>query len=238
MYWQNRLYAICALLIATSVSAQTIIPGGSVSGTWSLSGSPYFVEDEIAVRSNELLTIEPGVDVIFRGHYKFIVNGWLEAVGTASDSILFTAADSAIGWWGIRFINAPDSSHLAYCTIENGNSTGGYTSPDACGGGIYCDYSNPVIEYCTIRYNHSQWRGGALYCRESSPLINGCKIIENNAGSGDGGGIYCEEISCPLITNCDVSRNQSFRGGGMFFFNGADAVVINCRISENTIPCT
>ena len=52
-------------------SAQTIIPGGYVSGTWDLAGSPYLIMDHITVPGESIdpnpLTIEPGVEVLFCG---------------------------------------------------------------------------------------------------------------------------------------------------------------------------
>ena len=85
---------ICSLLPTTFAHSQTVIPGGSVSGTWTASGSPYLIEGEIVINNRQTLTIESGVEVIFQGHYKLIVNGWLQAIGAESDSILFTAADT------------------------------------------------------------------------------------------------------------------------------------------------
>ena len=45
--------------------------------------------------------------------------------------------------------------------------------------------------------------GGGIYNDESSPTITNCSIIGNTAYDGyDGGGIYCETYSSPIITNC------------------------------------
>ena len=80
------------LVLTAVVSADTIIPGGYVSGTWTTGGSPFLIEGEITVHTDSTLTIQSGVEVNFQGHYKFIVEGILQAVGTEQDSILFTAA--------------------------------------------------------------------------------------------------------------------------------------------------
>lgn len=167
-----------AILATTIVSSQTNIPGGNVSGTWVVSGSPYLIEGEITVPSDSTLTIEPGVEVNFQGHYKLIVNGFLEAIGTESDSILFTTADTN-GWHGIRFLDAPDSSHLSFCIIKHGHASG--VSPDTRGGGIYCDNSNPQISHCTITENWACDDGGGIYCTASSPTISWCTITGNRA---------------------------------------------------------
>src|SRR6478736_1761825 len=83
--------------------SQTVIPGGTVSGTWTVSGSPYLVQGNLLIPNGMSLTINPGVSVSFQGNYKLLVSGRLVAAGTAADSIRFTAANAATGWQGIRF---------------------------------------------------------------------------------------------------------------------------------------
>ena len=93
--------AILVMLTSSILFAQTTIPGGYVSGTWTATGSPYLIQGDITIHTDSTLTIEPDVDVDFQGHYIFIVNGVLQAVGTETDSICFFAADTVIGWKGI-----------------------------------------------------------------------------------------------------------------------------------------
>lgn len=67
------LFAI--LVMDSHTNAQTSVPAGNVSGTWSLAGSPYKVQGHVLVPDDLTLTIEPGVTVEFQGHYKLFVNG-------------------------------------------------------------------------------------------------------------------------------------------------------------------
>jgi len=100
--------AITAIILEHSFSsAQTVIPAGSVSGTWTLAGSPYLIQGAVMIPNNSTLTIEPGVTVNFQGSYKLYVQGRLLAIGAVADSITFTAADTAVGWLGIQFDNTP-----------------------------------------------------------------------------------------------------------------------------------
>jgi len=46
---------------------------GDVSGQWTKEGSLYLIDGEITVPQDQTLKIEPGVQVIFQGHYKFII---------------------------------------------------------------------------------------------------------------------------------------------------------------------
>ena len=86
------LLPVNILLLYCLAFAETHIPGGPVSGNWTLAGSPYLIEGEISIPSGTALLIDPGVEVIFQVHRKFIIEGQLTAVGTESDTILFTAS--------------------------------------------------------------------------------------------------------------------------------------------------
>jgi len=119
-----------ALLVAgfAVARADTTEVSGSVSGRWSLSGSPYAVVGEVTVATGETLVIEPGVEVRFRGRYHFFVNGLLKAVGTESDSIIFTR-DQPVEehkWMGIRFDTCQYGCSLAWCRVEYVKNDGAY----------------------------------------------------------------------------------------------------------------
>jgi hypothetical protein len=235
-----------ALLFLPLSALATEIPGGPVYGDWYSSGNPYNVNGDINVPVDSTLYIHEGVEVIFQADYRLQVNGFLEAVGTESDSILFTASTT---WGGITFTNAPDSSHLAYCTITGCQI--GY------GAAIYCINSNPVITDCTIRNNSGSFYGGVLL-ENSNSLISNCTIRDNQGyryyGSGItllnssaeisycsitgnghtnsvGSGIYCSTGGCtPLISHCSITGNEGIRGGGVFVDAGANPVISNSTI--------
>ena len=98
----------------------TVVPPGSVSGTWKKSASPYVVTGDITIGRSKTLTIEPGVTVKFAGHFGLTVGyrGTLKAIGTVQDRIVFTAPDAGEGWYGIRLINSGTDDILQYCTLE------------------------------------------------------------------------------------------------------------------------
>ena len=85
------LTAIIVFLLCLKGFSQTEIPAGEVSGLWTRANSPYFIKGEITIPDGEKLTIEPGVNVIVTGHFKFIIEGSLLAIGTLQDTIIFTA---------------------------------------------------------------------------------------------------------------------------------------------------
>lgn len=144
----KKLVVLFSLLFPVLLSS-TVIPAGDVSGTWDVAGSPYFIDGEITIQSGDALQIEPGVDVIFNAHYKFIIYGQIVANGTANDSIKFMPLDANIGWHGLRFIDGNLSSlpasEISYCQFKRGFALG--ADPDSNGGAIYCtNTSNLTID--------------------------------------------------------------------------------------------
>lgn len=227
------ILAAALFLRLVAVQAETIISGGTVSGTWHSSGSPYLIQGDINIPTGSVLTVENGTEIIFQGHHKLTVNGILNAIGAFNDSIRFAAANPDTGWLGIRFLSAQDSSHLAYCIIQNGRATG--LGADMNGGGIYIYTSNPIIEHCTIRNNYAEYAGGGIYIKENAdPIIRYSEIVENLA-QRYGGGITITVGSRPNISHSVIGNNTSNQsGGGLSIGWGSDALISHCRISGNT----
>lgn len=181
-------------MVPNLVLAQTVV-NGNQSGVWTSAGSPYQVTGEIIVPAGQTLSIEPGVEVNFQGHYKFTVNGDLQAVGTKSGPIAFTTDNPSTGWGGIR-IDSDDICRLAYCRIEFGKTAGDY--PDMHGGGLALLGSDAVVSNCVFADNDATaddlGMGGAVYATGTGSLAEpltrfiDCKFIRNHA-YGEGGAI-------------------------------------------------
>jgi len=229
----KKVILIVSLAFSINAFANTIIPGGTVSGTWTLAGSPYLVQGSIMIPNDSTLTIEPGVTVNFQGTYKMYVQGRVIAIGTATDTIIFTAADTTNGWRGIRFDNTTinnDTSKLSYCKLQYGKATG--TSPDDNGGAFdFNNFSKAIISNCLISNCTANTYGGGIYGYDSSPIITNNTISNNTAYYG--GGIYCIGSS-PTITNNTISNNTANYYGGGIYCNGNDPTISNNTISNNT----
>ena len=228
---KNLLFAIICTTLLGIVSADTI-PGGDVSGTWYQANSPYYIMGNITIPTGDTLVIEPGVVANFENTSFLLVNGFLEAVGTEPDSILFTGEY----WQGISFENAPDSSHLTYCIIQDVED---YFWPLT--GGITCMNSNPVISHCRISNNSgcSEFNGaGGIMLYNSNAQISWCNITDNYISTmigGTGGGIKIMD-SHPIITGCDITNNNGYwRGGGIDMFGNSSLIMTNCTITGNVL---
>jgi len=219
---KNLTISIIFISILSFMSAATDVYYGPVSGTWTEEGSPYLVQAEINVPSNQQLTIEPGVEVIFMGNYRFYVYGRLLAEGTENDSISFTADNQFTAWRGIRFVNTSynglGNSKLRYCRLQYGHQPEGSTV-DAKGGAILClNSSNVILRNSIFTQNHAK-HGGAIAVINSNPLFKDLKIYRNRAFN-DGGGIYISTGSNPVIEDSQITENQCYSDGGGVFISG------------------
>lgn len=144
------LFLVIALVPFIYVNAQTAIYNnyfstGYQSYTWDIAGSPYLIFEDIEIPDGSDLVIQPGVEVMFEGHFKIDVLGSINAIGDDGNRIIFTS-DPDNPWNGIRFdfteIEDPAPSKLHYCDISNAQKTGTTcTSPnhESSGGGNFCE---------------------------------------------------------------------------------------------------
>ncbi len=213
----KNFFIFLMTVFSAAAFAQTPV-NGNQSGSWSLPGSPYQVTGDIVVPAGESLTIEPGVEVNFQGHFKFTVNGTLLAAGTETDSIFFTTDDPATGWHGIRMTNSQNGSHLKYCRMEYGKTTGS-NYPDQHGGAVMMNNCDAVIENCLFANNDASAEdngmGGAIYGINTTDetIIDNCLFI-NNHSYGEGGAIKLTGDNGVHIVNCTFIDNSVLYGGG------------------------
>jgi hypothetical protein len=112
-------FALFSVMCST-VKAQTIVTG-NVSGTWSVTGSPYMVIDNITISKNNLLKIEPGVEVIIGDSLSIIVSGRIEALGNFENPIIFKAPNEDLYWDKIEVNYSGEISEFKYCDFSNAN---------------------------------------------------------------------------------------------------------------------
>jgi len=254
------ILCISLLVILTNFSfAQIQISSGDVSGTWTAAGSPYLIQGEITVPYDSTLSIEPGVLVEFQGHYKLNVQGRLLAVGTVTDTIVFTINDttgfsnintSAGGWHGIRFIwtsNANDSSKIIYCKLQYGKAVG-YSWADQQGGAVFMSNFDKVqISNCLIANNSVSGAGyssgGGIMANMCNLCVDNCTFFRNTALDtlGSGGAIMVGADTTYTgfpyqvnISNSHFIANAATRSGAGVKINnwGSDSLIINVNVDK------
>jgi hypothetical protein len=210
------LFLLALLSLTAPAWATHIYVSGDQTGIWET--DTVFVTGEVRVPPGQMLTIVPGVEVLFSVYCKLIVdnNATLRAVGTPEDSIRFDVLPPDTAWHGIRFLSASDSSQVKYCLLTNGSASG--YEGDSRGGAIYCYNSDPAIFYNTICGNAAAG-GGGIYCgSQSNASIIGNNIYENRSTgySNDGGGGICCNGSDPSIIDNIINANSANNGGGIY----------------------
>lgn len=231
----RNIFILCFISIL-SLSAQTQISEGNVSGTWTKANSPYHVNGNIDVSMNSTLTIEPGTEVYFTDQYEFNVHGQLIAEGTETDSIFFHA--DSLGsqdswpyytgfWYGITF-HATDSSNqatsvLKYCKVshcyERWIATGdaSLNFNRRFGGGLL--YYKSKIDLSHSRIEHSLNSNNSIIGIYSSGSIDSVRIA-------DAGTIEL------LHSEVDIS-NTTIEGAKGIALDHATSNIINTKISNN-----
>jgi hypothetical protein len=240
--------------------AQDTIPPGNVSGTWTLSGSPYIIEGNIIIPKGQTLTIDPGVNIVFDGQYKLDVQGKISAVANATNMITFTCTDTVNAKWsGIRFdntVSTNDTSVFYYCTIMHSDSGAIYSSSfskikisnsiisnnvSTNGAGIFLDHAGCLITDNNFSHNNTSGGigcGGAIYINSGSNL---CNISNNsftfNSSSSSGffpnnygGAIYITGSTDINISNNIFNSNTASNDGGAVYINSCSNI---CNITDN-----
>lgn len=214
------------------------------------SGKVYINGDVII--DNELLTIGPGMTIIFVATGSdLIINGTgqLNASGSSASKITFTAdytpyngvfGETGERWGHISFesTSSADSSLMKFCTVEYGSKTG--SGIDSHGGGVNILFSKLRITDCSIRNNLATWGGGIFVDRYVNPVIIRTHVYLNSANEA-GGGFYLWDGSAATLKNCIVDQNScsvlnyNLGGGGFFMQGTGSAKVINCIVANNLV---
>ena len=170
---------------AGMVGTITIISNSNLSGsidtdtTWTLSGSPYTVVDNISVNEGVTLTIEPGVTVKFNDDLYLKVEGTLVAVGDSNNRIIFTSNNSE-----------PSAGDWKWILFDNTSTT---FDDD------YNYQSGTKIAYSDIKYAQI---GVKIF--QSSIFIDNSSISYNSTS-----GIDFDDITKSLFSNNTISNNGS-----------------------------
>lgn len=241
-------FILFSLLIACFFigKAQTIEVSGEQSGIWE--ADTVIVKGDVTVLPGTVLFIEEGTRVIFDDYYGIVVNGGIEAVGTETDSIYFTVADTTGfylthkgngAWNGIRLENCNESVVLSYCNFEYGKAI----PEDPYGGALRIyDTKNILVTNCKFRNNVMWKRGGALYAENSDLEFRKIEVADNK-GYNVEGDIYLHGAGMSFL-KCNVKMDDMYvhgnecavcYGGGLAF--DSCSVVLDRAVINDNIAC-
>lgn len=197
MNMMKNIYLFLMLLLAMNYQgmALTNINSGPVSGIWAASGSPYLIQGNIVVNQNQMLEIQPGVEVIFQGCYKFDVKGLIRCKGNATAPIIFKINDTtgwhvdslpAGGWKGI------DLFDYTYQGVTDTN----------------------VFEYCEIRDTKSGslvFEQGGVLNNNRNLIVSHCKFYHNIRNTSTSSGMLCnlmlDSVKYVRMEHCEIFDN-------------------------------
>ncbi len=132
----------CFCLLHPSVMVFALEHSGAISAdeTWLAADNPHEITSTLTVNDRITLTLEPGVEVLFKGNFWISVIGSIQAAGTSVSGIRFTRAPGVDKSQGI-FLYSGAGGVFSHCVIE----WAAY--------GIQASSSYLSVANCTIRNN-------------------------------------------------------------------------------------
>ncbi|MBN2891756.1 MAG: T9SS type A sorting domain-containing protein [Bacteroidales bacterium] len=245
------IFFMALAMISFVAKAQNTTVSDSIHANTTWSGDTVFVDADIVIDDDIVLTIDPGVVVIFNDFYKIDVQGTLIAEGTEAEMIYFTVLDTTgfgndynhTGWDGIEFdndsgdMNDNEPSSFDFCEFSFAKET-----DEWYGGGVFYIYyyKDITITSSVFMYNYCDGLGGAIGIQEESEaFIDHCTFLYNAAEDGGGAiSVGCYNSSSPttpIIQNCHFEGNMCFNSG---YYGGAaikTSAYATTRIINNVI---
>jgi len=248
------------------------IPDGAhLSGVLDLAHSPYHVEGEAIIEEGNILSIEAGVEIRFQIGSEFtyedegfdpghlMVEGHLEAVGTATSPIRFTR-DGESGYWGSVFLNGADGSVLNYCEMDHGGILGDLLESNRSHAALVIYDAQAEISNCVVKdslqdglsvsfsgYGNESTSVGRientvfLRCHGAGlnlwnvgifQIVN-CNFIHNLYGLVDNSGLYDKDVE--VLNSIFIDNTQLFeRGSSYALMEGYS--FLNCLLDDGMMP--
>ena len=209
--------ALCTSQMSLTCHADTIVPGGIVSGNWDQTGSPYRIQASVTVSG--VLKLAAGTVVLFNTNSELVVNGsgLLSCVGERDSPIRFGADRSSPtpgDWLGIRYSAAQSNNLMRFVIIEhavNGISL-------VAGGN---QYSRATLDHVEIRL--CSQHGVYIYAKGSS------------AQSFSNGRVTANLTDCLLHDNWGCGLYSEVYNGYLTSTGTDDGGVQRCTIRNNLL---
>lgn len=224
---------LLSVMLSAGTYSQTAVSGGIYSNTtWTVSGSPYIVTGNVVLFSSATLNIDPGVVVKFDSAACLEVRGTLKAIGTVTDTIVFTSylGSPSMGCWtGIKAIwtSSPSAAgHQVTMEYVKGMYAQRFIDMDIAYNGPY------IFTHCYFAHNNVVNHDGGM----PSAVWENCKFVSNNTALD-----YCQfydRVSKSVFIGNQVGVNGIDNVDTCLFTNNTVALqpagsTIGCTIQNN-----
>jgi hypothetical protein len=227
---------------------------GEQSGTWTQENSPYIVTGNVVVPAGQILTIQPGVSVLFNNDTQLTVNGQISAIGTINDSIRFQTNDNGF-WNGLKIESSMENNKIFYCYFtEVGDNHYAVSSVESRIKIRFCHIENciegiqffdmnqnepPQMEILNSKINTIQ-KSGIYIVGNSNALISGNDISYCGLGTQYYGAIQLatqndSHQNTPTIQNNRIHNNgkQGITEANILNSGYIEATIVNNVIENN-----
>ncbi len=218
----------------------------------SLGPGALYVPTHISFTETDSMILNPGTYLLFHDGVQFDASaGYLQSMGTVSDSIYFTTVDNAT-FRGDMTLG--EHFRAAYTVLERCNTQTQLTCStedtvlqhcdirnSITNGGIIIS-GNPIITDCVFRNNQCSLRsetGAGLTITNGRPRIYNTVIRDNERTTYFyGGGATVGENAFPEFYNAHFCNNRvsypsSGNGGGLAVTTGGSALLVDCLLDSN-----
>ncbi len=235
------LALLSLLLLAAPASAATDVFGViSADTTWTAANGPYNFKGDVTVNAGVTLTVEagavvsaPGGDSMASGtdttHVELIVNGTLNATGTAAAPITFTSASASNPWVGIRVLTG-GAATLSNAVVSNAfvgldarsNVAVGNVRFEANSTGMAVSAGTATLSNDTFKSNSTGLQVSGGTANVTGSLFTG----------QDSYGVYASSAGTVTLNHCTLAENPSY---GVYQNGGSTNVsVTNSVLARNT----
>ncbi len=212
--------------------------------------SPYLAVGTSTVLPDVTLTMEPGVEIWFPSDARLIVQGNLQAEGTAEAPVAFRLNPSYSEPWGnIQFDEATAPSLIRHAVVENASEgphpihhraaiaawfsdltldrvelLANHSNP------VYAEHSQIALTNCTL---HSDITGDLINVRHGSGFIDSCLFIGNDQPDTDA--IDYDVLENGVVRNSVIHSFYGFNSDGIDLGEGStDILIESCFIHHCT----
>ncbi len=154
-------------------------------------------------------------------------SGWFSSIQSAIDSV--TDETIVLVYDGTYYENLTLNQNDDLTTIQ---SVCGPENTAISGTGI-CVYIDLNAGFVLDGFTVTTDTGTGLHIRSYDPTLSNCIITGNDAGTGNGGGMYTHAGANVTLINTTFSGNTASNGGGIYMNTGSNISFDNCTITMN-----